>query len=96
MNIVYSNFNRILSYLGYSLPSYLEAFVNMSYMYYSVLGAIVTVLVGSIVSLCTRDESDAYDKKLVHPMVLRSSSSKTGKVDLITVPPPNPVITEKE
>lgn len=49
--------------------SILESFVNMSYMYYSVFGSIVTVGVGIIVSLCTT--GDDYDPKLIHPMISR-------------------------
>lgn len=46
----------------------------MSYMYYSVFGSIVTVVVGSIVSLLSN--SKAYDPTLVHPMVSRFVKSK--------------------
>lgn len=41
----------------------------MSYMYYSVFGSIVTVVVGCIVSLLT-DTKD-FDSKLVHPVLSR-------------------------
>lgn len=51
--------------------SALGSFVNMSYMYYSVFGSIVTIGVGMIVSLCTPSED--YDPKLIHPMVSRKS-----------------------
>lgn len=55
----------------------------MSYMYYSVVGALVTVSVGCIVSLCTASDSDKYDRKLVHPMILRTTREpKEGKVNL--------------
>lgn len=43
--------------------------MNMSYMYYSVFGSIVTVFVGCIVSLLTRTSD--YDSKLVHPILSR-------------------------
>lgn len=48
--------------------------MNMSYMYYSVFGSIVTVVVGCIVSLMTT--SDAYDSTLVHPMMSKFVKSK--------------------
>lgn len=53
--------------------SFLESFVNMSYMYYSVFGTIVTILVGSLVSLCS--ETKEYDPKLIHPWLGRRSSN---------------------
>lgn len=51
----------------------MEQFVNMSYMYYSVLGTFVTVTVGCIISLCT--ESKEYDPKLIHPIISRRTNS---------------------
>lgn len=55
----------------------MEQFVNMSYMYYSVLGTVVTVSVGCIVSLCT--ETKEYDSKLIHPMLARRSDAINEK-----------------
>ncbi|XP_049317937.1 sodium-coupled monocarboxylate transporter 1 [Bactrocera dorsalis] len=49
----------------------METFYSISYMYYSLLGAVITVGVGVIISYLTRDPKDAYDAKLLHPMVLR-------------------------
>lgn len=46
----------------------------MSYMYYSVFGSIVTVVVGCVVSLLTKTK--AYDSALVHPLVSRFVKSK--------------------
>lgn len=53
----------------------LESFLNMSYMYYSVFGSFVTVIVGCIVSLLTN--SHTYDSTLVHPTVSRFVRSKS-------------------
>lgn len=47
----------------------------MSYMYYSVFGSFVTVVVGCIVSLFTNTKS--YDSTLVHPLVSRFVKSKS-------------------
>lgn len=49
----------------------METFYSISYMYYSLLGAVITVGVGVVISYLTRDPKDAYDAKLLHPMVLR-------------------------
>ncbi|XP_017477813.1 PREDICTED: sodium-coupled monocarboxylate transporter 1 [Rhagoletis zephyria] len=49
----------------------METFYSVSYMYYSLLGAVIAVGVGVIISYLTRDPKDAYDAKLLHPMVLR-------------------------
>lgn len=47
----------------------------MTYMYYSVFGSFVTVIVGCIVSLLTRAEG--YDSALVHPSLSQFVKSKT-------------------
>lgn len=41
----------------------------MSYMYYSVFGSIVTVVVGCVVSLLTNTKE--FDSKLIHPVLSR-------------------------
>lgn len=48
-----------------------EQLFNITYMYYGVMGTIITVIVGVIVSLFTRSDEDAFDHKLLHPVVLR-------------------------
>lgn len=40
-------------------------------MYYSVVGTLVTILVGIIVSYMTASNDDEYDEHLLHPCVLR-------------------------
>ena len=64
--------------------SFVESFINMSYMYYSVLGSIITVLVGAIVSLCTQSPGDVYDKKLIHPMLSAESRRKHKEARNVT------------
>lgn len=59
---------------------FLESFVNMSYMYYSVFGSIVCITVGCIVSLFTYTES--YDSKLIHPIFSRFVDSETSISEL--------------
>lgn len=43
----------------------------ISYMYYSLIGTALTVLIGYIVSYLTQDPKDSYDAKLLHPAVFR-------------------------
>lgn len=49
-------------------PSSVFAF---TYMYYSVLGTVITIAVGTLVSFATRSDSDQYETRLLHPFVLR-------------------------
>lgn len=42
-------------------------------MYYSLLGTLITVGVGYIVSILTTSRQDAYDSKLLHPVVYKIS-----------------------
>lgn len=44
---------------------------SISYMYYSLFGTLITVVVGIVISLCTYSDSDSYDSKFIHPMVYR-------------------------
>lgn len=56
----------------------------ISYMYYSLFGTTITVLVGIIVSLFTRSESDAYDAKYIHPLVYRITKWIPGSEKLFS------------
>ncbi|XP_058981283.1 sodium-coupled monocarboxylate transporter 1 [Musca domestica] len=49
----------------------LQHMYSISYMYYSLIGTALTVLIGYIASYLTQDPKDAYDAKLLHPAVLR-------------------------
>ncbi|XP_067619577.1 sodium-coupled monocarboxylate transporter 1 [Eurosta solidaginis] len=49
----------------------LQTFYSVSYMYYSLLGALIAVGVGVIISFFTRDPKDKYDGHLLHPVILR-------------------------
>lgn len=40
-------------------------------MYYSVIGTLVTIIVGTLVSWATSSTSDEYDEKLLHPAILK-------------------------
>jgi solute carrier family 5 (sodium-coupled monocarboxylate transporter), member 8/12 len=56
----------------------------ISYMYYSLFGTLITVLVGMVVSLLTLSEADAYDSKYVHPMVYRMAKWFPGSEKLFS------------
>ncbi|KAF6208754.1 hypothetical protein GE061_014493 [Apolygus lucorum] len=46
---------------------FLYSIYSMTYMYYSMVGTLITVVVGTIVSLITASEDDCFDEKLCHP-----------------------------
>lgn len=49
----------------------METIFNVSYMYYTVIGAMVTIVIGTIVSSFTKSEKDKFDYKLLHPAVVK-------------------------
>lgn len=60
-------------------PQFPETLYAISYMYYSLIGTFLTVVVGIVVSYLTRHRDDAYDHKLLHPAVYRLSRLLPGK-----------------
>lgn len=56
----------------------------VTYMYYSLFGTLITVFVGIIVSLFTRSESDCYESKYIHPLILRITKWFPGHESLFT------------
>lgn len=56
----------------------------ISYMYYSLFGTCITVLVGMVVSLLTLSEADAYNSKYIHPVILRVSKWFPGSEKLFS------------
>lgn len=55
-------------------------------MYYSVIGTLVTVIVGTLISWATSSDSDVYDEKLLHPVILKIrrylSKNKNGSANV--------------
>ncbi|KAH8382196.1 hypothetical protein KR009_002237 [Drosophila setifemur] len=49
----------------------LETFYSISFMYYSLIGTALTVIIGTLISLLTQHPDDAYDGKLLHPLIFR-------------------------
>lgn len=50
--------------------SLIAVFFNITYMYYSFFGTLITVFVGTLVGIITQSDDDQYDYKLLHPLVL--------------------------
>jgi hypothetical protein len=48
-------------------------------MYYSLIGTFITLIVGIIVSYATASKDDAYESKLLHPVIYRFSQWLPGK-----------------
>lgn len=59
--------------------NFIQNLYSVSYMYYAFLGTVITVFVGIAVSYMTASEEDAYDSKLLHPVILRFSKWLPGK-----------------
>lgn len=74
----YCNFNILIA------PSLccrdpLTALYSITYMYYSFVGCIITVLIGWTVSYFTGSESDLYDEELIHPWARKMADFFPGK-----------------
>lgn len=54
-----------------SFSTALEAFYSISFMYYSLIGTALTVLIGTLISCLTQHSDDEYDAKLLHPIIFR-------------------------
>ncbi|KAL1137888.1 hypothetical protein AAG570_009584 [Ranatra chinensis] len=59
--------------------NFLTSLYLMTYMYYSLLGTFITVIVGLFISLITVSEEDSYDEKLVHQWASRLYRWLPGK-----------------
>lgn len=51
---------------------------NISYMYYSLFGTSITVIVGILVSIFTASKNDAFESKYVHPLVYKIAKKFKG------------------
>lgn len=48
-------------------------------MYYSLIGTALTVIIGTLISLVTQHPDDAYDGKLLHPLIFRLCERFSGQ-----------------
>ncbi|XP_055604730.1 sodium-coupled monocarboxylate transporter 1-like [Uranotaenia lowii] len=59
----------------------------ISYMYYSIIGTIITLCVGTVVSYLFQSSENAYDHRLLHPLVLKTSRKLPGRERRFVVNP---------
>lgn len=52
---------------------------SITYMYYSLIGCFITILIGWTVSYFTGSESDLYDQELIHPIARKMANFFPGK-----------------
>lgn len=59
--------------------TFLHSIYSISFMFYSFIGTVLTVLIGIIVSYLTRDDKEnRYDNKLLHPLIFKWCESYPG------------------
>lgn len=63
---------------------FLNSIFSISYMYYSLFGTTITVVVGIVVSLLTTSKDDAYESKYVHPVISRFTKKFSGHSKLFS------------
>lgn len=76
--IQYENFYSVPIEKDQNLSPLIQLY-STSYMYYSIFGTLLTVFIGIVISWMTQSKEDAYESKLIHPMVLRFSNWLPGK-----------------
>ncbi|CAB3227531.1 unnamed protein product [Arctia plantaginis] len=57
----------------------LQNMYAVSYMWYAVIGTITCVTVGNIIGLITGNENDAFDERLLHPLVAKICRKLPGR-----------------
>ncbi|GJQ71827.1 hypothetical protein Trydic_g11509 [Trypoxylus dichotomus] len=67
-----------------SQPDLFTQIHSISYMYYSLIGCIITVALGWIISYFTASPRDQYDEKLIHPLARSIANYFPGKKRLYT------------
>ncbi|CAH1641570.1 unnamed protein product [Spodoptera littoralis] len=56
----------------------LQKFYSISYMWYAVIGTLICVTLGNIIGLLTGSEKDAFDERLLHPVVAQIAKKLPG------------------
>ncbi|KAL4711556.1 hypothetical protein ACJJTC_003573 [Scirpophaga incertulas] len=62
-----------------TIMSGLHTIYSISYMWYAVIGTMTCVILGLIIGLISGKESDAYDERLLHPLVAKLARKMPGK-----------------
>lgn len=65
-------------------------------MYYAVIGTIICVIIGIIIGLITGSEKDAFDERLLHPLVAKLCRRLPGAKRTYTNPDRPAVTVEKD
>ncbi|XP_041985354.1 sodium-coupled monocarboxylate transporter 1 [Aricia agestis] len=63
----------------YTLFDALMKMYSLSYMWYAVIGTLTCILVGIVIGYLTGSEKDAFDEKLLHPLIADLSRRCPGK-----------------
>lgn len=86
---------------------FLTSLYSITYMYYSLMGTVITVVVGIIVSIITISKDDQFDESLLHPIAYKLSRLISGKKrcavspqqsatnNVSTLPTISDIVTEK-
>lgn len=56
----------------------LQQWYSITYMYWSIIGTLITVFVGTLVSYFTASKEDTYEAKLLHPLIVRCLNFMPG------------------
>lgn len=73
----------------------LHRFYSISYMWYAVIGTIICVTLGNIIGIITGSKSDAFDERLLHPLVVKIAKKLPGPKRFYSTEKPQ-VTEEKE
>ncbi|XP_013147978.1 PREDICTED: sodium-coupled monocarboxylate transporter 2 [Papilio polytes] len=52
---------------------------SVSYMWYAVIGTLTCVIIGTVIGMITGTEEDAFDEKLLHPLVAKIARKLPGR-----------------
>lgn len=52
---------------------------SVSYMWYAVIGTMTCIFFGVVIGLITANEKDAFDERLLHPLVARIARKLPGR-----------------
>lgn len=77
--IKYNFKSQFVNYVYCYRTSALQNMYAVSYMWYAVIGTITCVTVGNIIGLITGNENDAFDERLLHPLIAKICRKLPGR-----------------